>query len=88
MSKFLAFGWDSPAPFLGTVSVWVLILPRKPQPSIFFLCLQALRNLSSPAHSPQADDSNMLQMFNINTYADFRTVKKHVLIPSYVIQVI
>ena len=30
----------------------------------------------------------MLQMFKNNTYADFRKAYKHVLIPSYIIQVI
>ena len=30
----------------------------------------------------------MLHMFNNNAFADFRTANKHVLIPSYVIQVI
>ena len=34
------------------------------------------------------DNSNVLHMFNNNTYTDFRTAYKHVLIPSYVIQVI
>ena len=29
-----------------------------------------------------------MHMFNNNTYTDFRTVYKHFLIPSYVIQVI
>ena len=33
-------------------------------------------------------NSNMLHIFNNNTYTDFRTANKHVLIPSYVIQVI
>ena len=30
----------------------------------------------------------MLHMFNNNTYNDFRTTWKHILIPSYIIQVI
>ena len=30
----------------------------------------------------------MLNMFNNNTYTDFRTANKHILIPSYVIRVI
>ena len=32
--------------------------------------------------------SNMLRMFTNNTYADFRTANKHILIHSYVIQMI
>ena len=38
---------------------------------------------------PQADNnSNVLLMFDNNSYIDFRTACKHVLIPSYFIQVI
>ena len=36
--------------------------------------------------SPQVE--NMLHMFNNNTYTDFRTAYKHILIPIRVIQVI
>ena len=31
---------------------------------------------------------NLLLNFNNNTYTDFKTAYKHILIPSYVIQVI
>ena len=34
------------------------------------------------------NNSNVLHMFNNNTLIDFRTAYKHVLNPSYVIQVI
>ena len=43
---------------------------------------------SSPKQTKSPDNSNMLHMFNNNTYTDFRTASKHVLIPSYVIGVI
>ena len=41
-----------------------------------------------PRQTKSPDISNMLHMFNNNTYTDFRTAYKQVLIPSYVIQVI
>ena len=50
---------------------------------------QTLKNLTSPPRQTKSpDNSNILHMFNINTYTDSRTVYKQVLIPSYVIQVI
>ena len=45
-----------------------------------------LRN--SPKHTKILDNSNMLLVFNNNTYNDSRTVIKHILILSDVIQVI
>ena len=33
----------------------------------------------------RADNSNMVNMFNNNTYTDLRTAKKRILIPSSVI---
>ena len=53
--------------------------PGKLQSSIFFFP-------SRQAKIP--DNCNVLYMFNNNTYTDFRTAYKHVLIPSYVIQMI
>ena len=71
------------------VSAWVLISTNKPQPSNFFCPPQALKNLISPPRKTKdPDNSSVLYMFNNNTYPDFGTAYKHVLIPSYVIQVI
>ena len=58
--------------------------PDKPQPSNFFC--QAEKQVSSGRQS--LDNSNMLQILKNNTYTDYRTAYKHVLIPSYVIRVI
>ena len=67
---------------------WVPILLADHNPAIFSV-LQALKNLTSPPRQTKSpDNSNTLQMFNNNTYSDFRAVYKHILIPSYVIQVI
>ena len=50
---------------------------------------QALKNLSIPPQGDKSsDNSHMLHMFDNNAYADFRTANKHVLIPSYAIQMI
>ena len=55
----------------------------------FFSVPQALKHLESPPrHTKSTDNSSVLHMFHNNTYTDFRTAYKHVLIPSYVIQVI
>ena len=55
--------------------------------AIFPVSLQALKKLTRPLMQTQnPDNSNMSFMFNNNTYSDFRTAYKHVLIPSYVIQ--
>ena len=48
-------------------------------PAIFESPL-ALKYLANPP-----DNSNVLHMFNNNTYTDFRTDHKHFLIPSYII---
>ena len=49
---------------------------------------QALKNLISPPRQTGIpDNSNVLYMFNNNTYTDFRTAYKHVLIPNYFSQV-
>ena len=71
------------------VSDWVLPPPKKkPQPGNFSVppCTEILSE--SPRQTKTPDNSNMLHMFNNNTYTDFRTAHKHVLIPSYVIRVI
>ena len=81
------FAQEHTHPFLHQyiVSAWVLIPPSKPQPSNFFVP-QALKNLISPPRETKSlDNSNMLHMFNNNTYTDFRTAYKHVLIPSYIV---
>ena len=57
--------------------------PSKPQQSIFFMFLR-----NPPKHTKILDNSNMLLVFNNNTYNDSRTVIKHILILSDVIQVI
>ena len=47
---------------------------------------QALKNLKSlPRQTESPNNSNVLHMFNNNTYTDFRTAYRHVLIPSYII---
>ena len=61
----------------NTVSIvlaWVLIPSSKPQPSNFFHPPRHQKNLISPSrHTKNPDNSNMLHMFNSNTYTDFRT---------------
>ena len=60
----------------------------KHNPAIFSVP-QELQNLISPSRQTKnPDNSNVLYMFNNNTYIDFRTACNHVLIPSCVIQVI
>ena len=50
---------------------------------------QKLKNLiSRPRQTKTPDNSNVLHMFNNNTYTDFRTAYKYILIPSYFIQVV
>ena len=47
---------------------------------------QALKNLKSlPRQTKSPNNSNVLHMFNNNTYTDFRIAYRHVLIPSYII---
>ena len=65
-----------------------LIPHSKHNPAIFSVP-QELQNLISPSRQTKnPDNSNVLYMFNNNTYIDFRTACNHVLIPSCVIQVI
>ena len=55
----------------------------------FFLSSQEPKNLiGSPRQTKSSNNSNVLHMFNSNTYTDFRTACKHILIPSNIIQVI
>ena len=50
---------------------------------------QVLKNLISPGkQTKDPNNSILLLIFNNNTYIDFRTAYRHVLIPSYFIQVI
>ena len=65
--------------------------PQQTTTQQYFLSPQARKNVISPPTPRQTkppDNSNVLHTFNNNTYADFRTAYKHVLIHSYVIQVI
>ena len=64
---------------------WVLITPRKPQPSEFFWNPGTENLHKSPRQTKSPDNSNILHMFNNNTDTDLRTAGKH---PSYVIEVI
>ena len=65
-----------------------MIPPSKPKLTNI-LCPAGLKNLiSRPRQTKIPDKCNVLHMFNNNNYTDFRTTYKHVLIPSYVIQVI
>ena len=57
-------------------------------PAIFSVSHQTLKNLASPPGRQKTLNSNLLHMFNNNTYVSFKTSYKHVLIPSYVIGVI
>ena len=71
------------------VSAWVMIFSSKSQSSYFFWSPQALKNLTSPIMQTKSpDNSNMLHMFNNNTYTDSRTAWTDVLFPSYVFGVI
>ena len=46
---------------------------------------QALENLLSPPRQTKSpDNSNVLHVFNNNTYTNFRNAYKHILIPSYI----
>ena len=59
--------------------------PSKPQTTI----LPGTEKLNKPPRQTKSpNNSNVLHMFINNTYTDFRTAYEHVLIPSYVIQVI
>ena len=45
-------------------------------------------NNPPPKQTKSPDNSNMLHMFNRNTYTDFRATFKHVLVCSYVTRMI
>ena len=79
--KIVFIGWDSVS--LGTDPSYKTRIQQ------FFLSSQAMKNLASlPGQTKSLDNFNVLYMFNNNTFTDFRTAYKDVLIPSYVIQVI
>ena len=88
MNTFLAVGWESLSHLQGVVSALKLIPLPNPNQAIFSVP-QVMKNLSSPPRQTKTHgNSNMLHMFKNNTHADFRWANKHVLITSYVIQVI
>ena len=63
--------------------------PPVNQNSAIFLSSKALKSLKSPPRQAEnPDTSSMLYIFSNNTFTDFRAAYKHVLIPSYVIQLI
>ena len=67
------------------VSAWVLIPLANHNPAFFF-CPPGTEKLNKyPRYTNSPDDSNVSHMLDNNT---LRTAYKHVLIPSYVIQVI
>ena len=41
---------------------------------------------SPPRQTKILNNSNILHMFNNHTYTDFRATYKHILIPSYIVQ--
>ena len=70
------------------VSAWVLTPLANHNPVIFLVPL-ALKNLTNPpTQTKSPDNSNIFYIFSNNTDTSFRTAYKHILIPSYVIQVI
>ena len=64
------------------VSAWVLITSSKPQPSNLFCPPDTEKLINSPQVDKSPANSSMLQMFNNNTYLDFRTANKLVLVSS------
>ena len=50
--------------------------------------LTGRRPLPPPRDTTSPDNSSVLLMSNNNTYIDFRTAYKHILIPSYYNEVI
>ena len=57
-------------------------------PAFFYVPPGTEKLINPPQGDKSSDNSHMLQMFDNNAYADFRTANKHVLIPSYAIQMI
>ena len=90
--------WEGSAPILPSRKTNIYIYTLVPDYVLitlqtltqqFFLSPEELKNLiSCPRQTKSRDNSNLLLMFNNNTYIDFRTACKHILIPSYFIQVI
>ena len=55
----------------------------------FFSSSQVLKNLISPPKQRKSPNNpNLLQIFDNNIYTDFGTAYKHVLNPTYIIQMI
>ena len=68
---------------------WNDVVCLRGKNSSILLSAKPLKNLkSSPRQAENPDNSSMLYIFNNNTFTDFRAAYKHVLIPSYVIQLI
>ena len=67
----------------------VIDLPSKAQScSLFCPASTEILNLSPSRQTNSSDNSNMLRRLNRNTYTDFGTAHKHVLILNYIIWVI
>ena len=68
---------------------WVLILPLlNLNPAISSVSPGTEKLFKSHGETKSPTNSNMLHIFNDNTYTASEEPKKHVLIPSYIIQVI
>ena len=70
------------------VTACVLITLANLNPAIFYVPRGTENLISCSRQMKSPDNSHLLLMFNNNTHVDFRTAWKHVLIPSYFIQVI
>ena len=57
-------------------------------PAIFPVLPHTEKRNKSPRQTKSSDNASILHMFNNDTYTDFIIAYKHILIPSYVIQVI
>ena len=65
------------------------MIPLAKHSPVTFSVPQVLKDLiSPPRQTNSSDNSNMLHRLNSNTYTDFGTAHKHVLILSYIIRVI
>ena len=63
------------------MSAWVLIPSWQTTTQKFLLSLQTLKILTSPSRQTKSsDNSNTLNMFNNDTYTNFKTAYKHMLI--------
>ena len=68
------------------VSNWLTLVNHNP--TIFSVPPGTEKLSKFPRQTKSHDNCNMFHMFNSKIYTDFRTVYNHVLIPSYVIEVI